>query len=71
VTTLEQERLETTSFGPLIAHLSDHPHHRVALCGAPLLGIPAGTFGDWVECRDCDAEWLRRLGDGGGGVKRP
>ena len=40
-----------------VAHLSLDPDRRVAICGAPILGIVA--FGPYVRCRPCLEEWKR------------
>lgn len=40
-----------------VAHLSLDPDRRVAICGAPILGIPAS--GSYVRCQPCVVEWKR------------
>lgn len=40
-----------------VAHLSLDPDGRVAICGAPILGIVAS--GSYTRCQPCVKEWKR------------
>ncbi len=53
MTVLERERegVERDGMPPRIGHLSNDPQKRVALCGTPILGIPA--FAPFVRCVVC------------------
>lgn len=57
---LEREDVELEKMPPLVGHLSYDPAKRVALCGAPILGVKA--VGDFVMCIRCqvEREWAAR-----------
>lgn len=47
----EQEQESVEGMPPSVGHHSGDPAQRVALCGAPILGILA--FGKYVRCAVC------------------
>ena len=57
---LEKRSGEREETRPPLAHLSLDPDRRVALCGAPILGIKA--FGTHEPCQACLAERERLRG---------
>lgn len=47
----DREHVERDGLPPRIAHFSNDPEKKVALCGTPILGVPA--YSPYIRCVVC------------------